>query len=172
MVGGDSEAVELHKQLFLDLATENGFAHVGGPSAGHFTKMVHNAIEYGMMGAIAEGVNILNEHKEALAIDITEALKPYEHGSIIESSLMSWLGSAYNTKGLLERIGGEVPKGETEMEMEYLISSEEVLVLEAAVLQRKITRTKPSFTGTLIAAMRNQFGGHAIINKETIRERK
>lgn len=164
MVGGEEKAVQAHSALFKDLATENGFAHVGGPSAGHFTKMVHNAIEYGMMGAIAEGVNILNEHKEALSIDIHQALKPYEHGSIIESNLMTWLSKAYNTEGLLEAIAGEVPKGETEMEMEYLISSEEVLILEAAVTQRKKTRTKPSFTGTLIAAMRNQFGGHAILH--------
>lgn len=163
MVGGDAHAVHTQTSLFTDLATKNGFAHVGGPSAGHFIKMVHNAIEYGMMGAIAEGINILNEHKEALSIDVKEALKPYEHGSIIESNLMSWLSKAYNTEGLLERIAGGVPKGETEMEMEYLISSEEVLVLEAAVLQRKMTRTNPSFTGTLIAAMRNQFGGHAIL---------
>lgn len=166
MVGGEKEIVTNLSLIFQALATENGYAHVGGPGSGHFTKMVHNAIEYGMMGAIAEGIHILNEHKDGLEIDIKEALKPYQHGSIIESNLMSWLSKAYTTPGLLERIAGEVPKGETEMEMEYLIANEEVLVLEAAVLQRKQTRVAPSFTGTLISAMRNQFGGHAILPKK------
>lgn len=166
MVGGEKETVKSLSHIFQALAIEDGYAHVGGPGSGHFTKMVHNAIEYGMMGAIAEGMNILNEHKDGLDIDITQALKPYEHGSIIESNLMSWLSKAYITPGLLERIAGEVPTGETEMEMEYLIASEEVLVLEAAVVQRKQTRITPSFTGTVISAMRNQFGGHAILPKK------
>lgn len=168
MVGGEKVAVDSVAHIFSDLATVDGFAHIGDPGSGHFTKMVHNAIEYGMMGAIAEGINILNEHKDGLGINIVKALKPYEHGSIIESNLMSWLGKAYNTKGLLEQIAGEVPKGETEMEMEYLIENEQVLVLEAAVRQRKETRTTPSFTGTLIAAMRNQFGGHTIVKKNPL----
>lgn len=167
MVGGETAIVQDHKALFTDLSIDGGYAHVGGPGSGHFTKMVHNAIEYGMMGAIAEGVNILNEHQETLTIDINEALKPYQHGSIIESNLMSWLSNAFNTKGFLEQIAGEVPKGETEMEMEYLILHENVSILEAAVLQRKRTRTEPSYTGTLISAMRNKFGGHKILVKET-----
>ena len=165
MVGGQKETVQKHEHLFSALATEDGYGHVGGTGAGHFVKMVHNGIEYGMMGAIAEGVNILHEHKEGLDIDIKESLKPYQNGSIISSSLMNWLADSYNTEGYLEKIAGEVPKGETEMEMEYLIDNENVRVLEAALLQRKLTRLTPSFIGTLISAMRNQFGGHKTIDK-------
>jgi 6-phosphogluconate dehydrogenase len=165
MIGGDTDVIERNIDLFSALAVQNGYARVGGPGAGHFTKMVHNAIEYGMMGAIAEGVNILHEHKDGLGIDIVEALKPFENGSIIESSLVSWLSQAFRTEGYLEHIAGKVPKGETEMEMEYLIQNENVKVLDAAVLQRKLTRTEPSFIGTLIAAMRNQFGGHQLFKK-------
>ncbi|MFT5849507.1 MAG: 6-phosphogluconate dehydrogenase [Patiriisocius sp.] len=167
MVGGEKKIVERHKHIFTALATENGYGHVGGSGAGHFVKMVHNGIEYGMMGAIAEGINVLHHHKEGLELDINETLKPYQHGSIIESNLMNWISDAYHLDGYLEKIAGEVPLGETEMEMEYLIEHEDVRILDAAVLQRKLTRLKPSFIGTLISAMRNQFGGHKILDKDT-----
>lgn len=160
MLGGDGEVIRAHEVLFNALAVQGGIAHVGASGAGHFTKMVHNGIEYGMMGAIAEGVNVLHAHKEGLAINIPEALKSFENGSIIESRLIAWLAKAYATNGYLEHIAGEVPKGETEMEMEYLSLHEDVRVLAAALLQRKRTRTAPSFIGTLIAAMRKEFGGH------------
>lgn len=166
MVGGEKEVIEKHQELFSDLAITDGYGHVGGPGAGHFVKMVHNGIEYGMMGAIAEGINILDEHKEGLDLDIIQALEPYRHGSIIESNLMDWVADAYHKEGYLEKIAGSVPKGETEMEMEYLIAHENVRVLDAALLQRKLTRLEPSFIGTLIAAMRNQFGGHNVVEKD------
>ena len=168
MVGGTKSTVMRFEHVFMDLAMEKGYGHVGQTGAGHFVKMVHNGIEYGMMGAIAEGINVLHEHKEGLAIDISHALGPYQHGSIITSNLMDWLADAYKTDGYLEKIAGEVPTGETEMEMEYLINHENVRVLDAAVLQRKLTRLEPSFIGTLISAMRNQFGGHQTIEKSDI----
>ncbi len=166
MIGGSVEDFEKFEPLFATLATKNGYGHVGEVGSGHFVKMVHNGIEYGMMGAIAEGINVLHDHKEGLNINILEALKPFEHGSIIESSLISWLVDSYKVEGYLEHIAGKVPVGETEMEMEYLIENENVHVLQAAVQQRKLTRTTPSFIGTLISAMRNQFGGHKT-NKTT-----
>jgi 6-phosphogluconate dehydrogenase len=169
MVGGTKETVKRFEHIFKDLALESGYGHVGETGAGHFVKMVHNGIEYGMMGAIAEGINVLHEHKEGLAINITEALEPYQHGSIITSNLMNWLADAYKTEGYLEKIAGEVPTGETEMEMQYLINHENVRVLDAAVLQRKLTRLDPSFIGTLISAMRNQFGGHKTIGKPDVK---
>lgn len=167
MVGGEAKIVEEHRELFTDLAVADGFAHVGNPGAGHFTKMVHNGIEYGMMGAIAEGIAVLHGHKDSLDIDIKEVLKPYQHGSIIESKLLSWLGEAVHEEGYLDAIAGEVPHGETEIEMEYLIKNERVKMLETAVQQRKDTRTEPSFIGTLISAMRNKFGGHATLKNKS-----
>lgn len=169
MIGGSYEVFARYEWVFQALSIPNGYAHVGASGAGHFCKMVHNGIEYGMMGAIAEGVNVLHEHKDALDLNIHEALKPYEHGSIIQGTLMSWLSDAFRTKGFIEHIAGEVPKGETEMEMEYLTQHEEMLVLQAALEQRKRTRTRPSFIGTLIAAMRYKFGGHAVIHKDQIK---
>ena len=166
MVGGEDEVVLKHEHIFHTLAHENGYGHVGGPGAGHFVKMVHNGIEYGMMGAIAEGINILDEHKDGMHLNIKEALKAYEHGSIIESNLMSWLADAYEDEASLQEIAGKVPRGETEMEMEYLAAHNKVRVLTAALTQRKLTRVEPSFTGTLIAAMRNEFGGHQVLKKQ------
>jgi len=165
MVGGPTEVVNKLEPLFTTLAAKNGFGHVGKTGAGHFVKMVHNGIEYGMMGAIAEGMSFVERQQSELDIKPLEVLKPYEHGSIISSSLMSWLAEAYNTPSYLESIAGEVPQGETEMEMEYIVAQNQSPVLEAALQQRKDTRQNPSRTGTLISAMRNTFGGHKTIKK-------
>ncbi len=165
MVGGKLEVFKEHEHIFAALAAPGGYARVGHEGAGHFVKMVHNGIEYGMMGAIAEGMNVLYEHEEKFGIDLKEVLKPYEHESIITSKLVSWLGDAYRS-GQIEAIAGEVPKGETEEEMKHITTIATVKVLEAALLQRQATREAPSYIGKLIAAMRNQFGGHAVIKSE------
>ena len=165
MVGGDSEIVATHRHIFEALAAPNGFGHVGDSGAGHYVKMIHNGIEYGMMGAIAEGMNVLEERQAEFNIDIEEALKAYEHESIITSKLATWLGDSYRTPGYLDAIVGEVPRGETEAEMEDIVANNNTPVLAAALQQRKETREKPSRIGTLISAMRNQFGGHKTIEK-------
>jgi 6-phosphogluconate dehydrogenase len=162
MVGGEVETFLLVEPLFATLAAPGGYARVGGPGAGHFVKMVHNGIEYGMMGAIAEGMGVLKEHAAEFDISLTEVLKPYEHESVISGKLMMWLRQAYE-EGQVEGIAGEVPRGETESEMEYITTIGEVPVLEAALEQRRATRVEPSYVGKLIAAMRNQFGGHRVI---------
>ncbi len=164
MVGGKTEVFREHEHIFKALAKENGYARVGNAGAGHFVKMVHNGIEYGMMGAIAEGMNVLREHEDSLGISLEEVLKPYEHGSIITSSLMTWTGDAYR-EGQIDAIAGVVPRGETEEEMEHILTLSDVPVLTSAILQRKATREHPSYVGKLIAAMRNQFGGHKVVEK-------
>ena len=165
MVGGNASVFATHEHVFQALAAENGYARVGDAGAGHFVKMVHNGIEYGMMGAIAEGMTVLHEHSQEFGIDLTEVFKPYEHESIISSKLVSWLQVAY-AEGQIDTIQGEVPTGETEFEMEHITTIGEVRVLEAALAQRKATRETPSYLGKLVAAMRNQFGGHKTVPKE------
>lgn len=165
MVGGDAEVFAKHEHVYEALAAPGGYARVGDAGAGHFVKMVHNGIEYGMMGAIAEGVTVLHEHEEQFGIDLKAVFKPYEHESIISSKLVSWLREAYE-EGQIELIKGEVPTGETESEMEHVTTIADVKVLKAALEQRKQTRENPSYLGTLVAAMRNQFGGHTVITKE------
>lgn len=165
MIGGDMEVFQSVEPLFRDLAAPEGYARVGAAGAGHFVKMIHNGIEYGMMGAIAEGVTVLHEHQQQFDIDLKEVFKPYEHESIISSKLVSWLREAYE-EGQIEVITGEVPTGETETEMEHIIAElGDVAVLKAALAQRKATREQPSYLGKLVAAMRNQFGGHKTIQK-------
>jgi len=165
MVGGDKKIFLKHEHIFAALATVNGYARVGDAGAGHFVKMIHNGIEYGMMGAIAEGMTVLHEHEDQFGIDLKEVFKPYEHESIISSKLVSWLKTAYE-EGQIELIKGEVPMGETEFEMEHITTLGDVKVLEAALAQRKQTREQESYLGKLVAAMRNQFGGHKVITKE------
>ncbi len=162
MVGGELDTFLSVEGLFAALAVTDGYARVGGPGAGHFVKMVHNGIEYGMMGAIAEGMGVLHEYAPEFGIDLTAVLKPYEHESIISGKLMTWLRQAYE-EGQIEVITGEVPRGETESEMEHITTIGEVPVLEAALEQRRATRVEPSYVGKLIAAMRNRFGGHRVI---------
>jgi 6-phosphogluconate dehydrogenase len=164
MVGGEHEIYSQNEMLFAALATKDGYARVGNAGAGHFVKMVHNGIEYGMMGAIAEGMDVLHRHDEEFGIVLPEVLKPYEHESIISSKLVSWLSRAY-AEGQVEAIKGEVPEGETESEMEHILTLGNTKVLAAALLQRKETREQESYIGKLIAAMRNQFGGHRVISK-------
>ena len=165
MVGGEQTVFDTHEHIFKAFANRGGYARVGGAGAGHFVKMIHNGIEYGMMGALAEGFSILHDHESALGIDITQVLKPYTHESIIAGKLTDWLADAY-TQGQVEAIEGIVPQGETESEMEHITTLGETKVLEAALAQRKQTREKPSYLGKLVAAMRNQFGGHKVVTKQ------
>lgn len=165
MVGGGLEVVSDIESIFKALAIKDGYARVGDIGAGHFVKMVHNGIEYGMMGALAEGMNYVEEHGKEMKVDIEKVLNPYQHGSIISSALMDWLADSYRTDGYLEAIAGEVPRGETEEEMESIIKSGETPILESSVKQRKATRGNPSRVGVLLSAMRNQFGGHAVVKK-------
>lgn len=168
MVGGEKSVVKEIEPIFETLAMKNGYAHVGKTGAGHFVKMVHNGIEYGMMGAIAEGMSYIEDHQSEFEIDVKQVLNPYQHGSIVTSNLMDWMADSYRTEGYLEAIAGEVPRGETEEEMEYIITAGKTPVLAASVEQRKATRGNPSRIGTLLSAMRNQFGGHAVVKKDDV----
>lgn len=165
MIGGDKEVFKKVEVLFKDMSVKDGYGYMGQSGAGHFVKMVHNGIEYGMMGAIAEGVQAIKD--SPLGIDPQTATRVYAHGSIIQSRLVDWLQQAYQ-EGLVEQVKGEVPKGETEEEMEKLeglmvgLGSAKMDILQTARLMRVATRTNPNYAGKLLAAMRNKFGGHAV----------
>ena len=160
MVGGDRKIFRKVEKLFKDMSVKNGYGYMGKSGAGHFVKMVHNGIEYGMMGAIGEGVEAVKDYSQN--IDLKEAVKVYAHGSIIESRLMKWLFDSFNKRGYLDSISGTVPKGETEEEMEKLEKIAKMNILREARKMRVETRKKHSYAGKLIAAMRNQFGGHSV----------
>ena len=163
MIGGDIESFNYMKNIFKDLALPDGFAYLGGSGAGHYVKMVHNGIEYGMMSALGEGFEAIKN--SPLNVDLKEVAKVYSHGSIVDSKLMTWLSEAFHEVGYLDSISGNVPKGETEEEMKKLLGEAEMPSLVNALKVREDSRTTPTYTGKLISAMRNKFGGHKV-NKE------
>jgi len=159
MAGGDRAAYRKIEPLLKDLCVKDGYGYTGKSGAGHFAKMVHNGIEYGMMGAINEGMEAIKKHRKEFGFDLMEVSKVYANGSIIDGKLTKWLHYAYSIKGFMEKISCEVPKGETEDEMRKLEKIAEMRILHQAILMRERTRKK-KYCGSAIAAMRNVFGGH------------
>lgn len=160
MVGGERKLFDAYEELFADLSVENGYGYMGPSGTGHYVKMVHNGIEYGMMSAIGQGMTALADYEDAGTINLGEAIKVYSHGSIIESRLMSWLGDAWHRDEGLAQVDGEVPYGETEKEMERLEKMASMSVLTAAREARVGTRGEASLFGKIINALRFEFGGH------------
>ena len=164
MVGGERNIFRKVERLFRDMCVKDGYGYMGKPGAGHFVKMVHNGIEYGMMGALAEGFNAIEGQKQRFSINLKEVAKVYAHGSIIEGRLASLLWDSFRTPGYLSRISCIVPKGETEEEMRYLEKLSGMPILYQARLMRVKSR-KHKVCGKLVAALRNQFGGHKVLKK-------
>jgi len=164
MVGGRKEIFKKVEALFRDMCVKHGYGYMGGSGAGHFVKMVHNGIEYGMMGAINEGMKAIEKHKKKFGTNLKEVAKVYSHGSIIESRLMTWLHHSFSEEKYLDNISCEVPKGETEDEIKKLAKMADTPVLLSAIKMREDSR-KGTFCADLIAAMRNEFGGHKVKKK-------
>ena len=163
MIGGDKKIFKKIEALFRDMCVKDGYGYVGKSGAGHYVKMVHNGIEYGMIGSIAEGMQAIRESQ--FKPDMRETTRILAHGSIIESRLTSWLQKSFDKKNYLDKISGTVPKGETEEEMKKLEKMVYMPILHTAISQREESRKKPSYAGKLTAAMRNQFGGHKVKKK-------
>jgi 6-phosphogluconate dehydrogenase len=161
MVGGDVPTYDTYEPLFTDLAVKNGYAYMGTHGAGHFVKMVHNGIEYGMMQAIAEGFDILRESQyNPLLTDVAQL---YNHGSVIESRLMGWLQSGLDAYG--EDLAGITGRASASGEGLWTVETAHELdvpvkVIEDSLKAREKSQKKPSFQGQVISVMRNQFGGH------------
>jgi 6-phosphogluconate dehydrogenase len=163
MVGGDDDAVAQVEPVFLDLAPKDGYAHVGAAGAGHFTKMVHNGIEYGLMQAYAEGFEVME--KSEFGLDLHEIAGIWRYGSVVRSWLLDLLHSAFEEEGAhLEKIRGYVEdSGEGRWTIAEAIAEDvPVPVITAALFARFASREDESFAAKVNAALRNQFGGHAI----------
>ncbi|KKU76516.1 MAG: 6-phosphogluconate dehydrogenase, decarboxylating [Parcubacteria group bacterium GW2011_GWA2_47_64] len=163
MVGGRKELFDKHEKLFRDISVENGYGYVGKSGAGHFVKMVHNGIEYGMMQAIAEGFEIMK--KSGFALNLTKVTDLYNHGSVVESRLVGWLKAGFEKYGEdLGEISGKVShSGEglwtVEAAKEMGIPAP---IIEGALKFRIDSQQKPSYSGRVLSAMRNMFGGHEV----------
>jgi 6-phosphogluconate dehydrogenase len=163
MVGGDDDAVAQVEPVFRDLAPEDGYAHVGASGAGHFTKMVHNGIEYGLMQAYAEGFAVME--KSEFGLDLHEIAGIWRYGSVVRSWLLDLLHSAFEVEGThLEKIRGYVEdSGEGRWTIAEAIAEDvPVPVIAAALFARFASREDESFAAKVNAALRNQFGGHAV----------
>jgi 6-phosphogluconate dehydrogenase len=163
MVGGDDDAVAQVEPVFRDLAPEDGYAHVGASGAGHFTKMVHNGIEYGLMQAYAEGFDVMQASE--FDLDLHEIAGIWRYGSVVRSWLLELLHAAFEQEGShLEKIRGYVDdSGEGRWTIAEAIAEDvPVPVITAALFARFASRQEESFAAKVNAALRNQFGGHAV----------
>jgi 6-phosphogluconate dehydrogenase len=171
MVGGPHEAVERLRPAFETLAPENGWAHVGPGGAGHFVKMVHNAIEYGLMQAYAEGFELM--HHSDYDLDLREISGIWRYGSVVRSWLLELLHEAFEEHGSgLEEIGAFVEdSGMGRWSINEAISEAvPTPVLAASLFARFASRREINFSAKVAAALRNQFGGHAIRAVEHAKE--
>ncbi len=163
MVGGDRKTFDYLFPLFVDISVPEGVEFFEGVGAGHFVKMVHNGIEYGMMQAIAEGFAVLKKSKYLL--DLTKVANIYNHGSVIESRLVGWLKNAFELHGddLIDISGSVKHTGEGQWTVKTAIELElKAKIIEEALKFRIQSEKKPSYTGKILTALRNQFGGHDI----------
>lgn len=161
MVGGDKKIFKKVEILFRDMCVKNGYGYMGNSGAGHFIKMIHNGIEYGMMGALNEGFEAIKKFQRKFKTNLKEVAKVYNNGSIIEGKLTNWLLNSFQSPKYLDNISCEVPKGETEKEMKHLEKISKMPVLKQARLMRVNSRSK-GVCGRIVSALRNQFGGHKV----------
>jgi 6-phosphogluconate dehydrogenase len=163
MVGGDDDAVARLEPVFTALAPEDGYAHVGASGAGHFTKMVHNGIEYGLMQAYAEGFEVMQ--KSEFDLDLHEIAGIWRYGSVVRSWLLELLYDALEKGGNeLTHIRGFVEdSGEGRWTIAEAIAEDvPVPVITAALFARFASRQDESYAAQITAALRNEFGGHAV----------
>jgi len=165
MIGGEAAPVERLRPIFETLApaADRGWGHVGPSGAGHFTKMVHNGIEYGMMQAYAEGFSIL-QHKTEMQLDLAQVAELWRHGSVVRSWLLDLTARALGENPTMQGIAPYVSdSGEGRWTVAEAIDLDvPAPVITLSLLQRLRSRDTDSYADKLLSAMRNQFGGHAI----------
>lgn len=163
MVGGERDAVAIVEPLFLTLAPQDGYAHVGGPGAGHFTKMVHNGIEYGMLQAFAEGFDLLHSATE-YDLDLHQIAGIWNHGSVVRSWLLELAEDAFAKDARLDSLKGYVDdSGEGRWTvLEAVERGVNAGVLAQSLFARFTSREDNAFSMRVIAALRNEFGGHPV----------
>ena len=162
MVGGDADAVRKCEPVFRTLAPPNGYAHVGKAGAGHFSKMVHNGVEYGMMQAYGEGFEILET--SPFEFDLEQVAGIWCYGSVVRSWLLELAVLAFKADpGLKDIRGYEEDTGEGRWTVQAAIDQDvPAPVITLSLMQRFVSRQEESFSAKVIAALRNQFGGHAV----------
>ena len=163
MVGGDTETFALIEPIVRTISLPNGYQHFAGNGAGHFVKMVHNGIEYGMMQAIAEGFSIMK--RSPFDLDLMKVTDIYQHGSVIQSRLVGWLQTG------LKQFGPELAAVSSTVahtgEGAWTVKTAKKLGVPAPIIAgalefRTQSAANPSYTGQLLSLIRHMFGGHAV----------
>jgi len=162
MVGGNERVYAQYETLFKDLSVSGGYLYAGKSGAGHFVKMVHNGIEYGMMQALAEGFDVLRTSD--FNLPLTDVAELYNHGSVIESRLVGWLKDGYEEYG--EDLAGITGSAAASGEGKWTVETAKKLSVPAPVIAdalrvREESQKKPTYQGQVLSVMRNQFGGHS-----------
>lgn len=166
MIGGDQEAFEKIEDVFRLICVPKGYLYCGPAGSGHYLKMVHNGIEYGMMQAIGEGFNLL--HHASYEYDLEKVATVFNHGSVIRSWLMELTENALRENPNMENISGEVPSsGEGKWTVEEMLEMHQSApVITQSLLTRYSSMDKEKYGEKVIASLRNQFGGHAVPKAE------
>ncbi|SEA76160.1 6-phosphogluconate dehydrogenase [Thalassobacillus cyri] len=165
MIGGEETEFRAIESIFRDTSVENGYLYAGKEGSGHFLKMVHNGIEYGMMQAIAEGYEILE--KSPFDYDYAAVSKVWNNGSVIRSWLVELMEQAFSKDAKLEDIRGVMnSSGEGKWTMETALEYEMATpVIAMSLMMRYRSQENDTFSGKVVAALRNEFGGHAVVKK-------
>lgn len=166
MIGGDADVFEYVSDVFKNISVENGSLYTGAAGSGHFTKMVHNGIEYGMMQSIAEGFEVF-EHSE-FDIDFHKTAKLFNHGSVVRSWLMELTENAFSKDAKLDGIKGIMhSSGEGKWTLETALDlGVPTPVIALSIMMRYRSQMSDTFSGKVVAALRNEFGGHAVEKNE------
>ena len=167
MIGGAKETYDRLESsgLFADTCLPEGWGHMGNVGAGHYVKMVHNGIEYGMMQSIAEGFDLMR-HSKDFDLDLKEITEVYSHGSVITSSLVSWMHDAYEKYGKdLNEISG---KASASGEGRWTLEAGErdgidMPSIALALKKRESSQQQPTYQGKVVSAMRGEFGHHPVV---------
>ncbi|MEI3612798.1 phosphogluconate dehydrogenase (NAD(+)-dependent, decarboxylating) [Pseudogracilibacillus sp. SO30301A] len=165
MIGGDQDKFKEIEHIFKDISLENGYMYTGEAGSGHFLKMVHNGIEYGMMQAIAEGFEILN--KSEYNYDMEKVARVWNNGSVVRSWLMELMEDIFSADPNLENLKGVMgSSGEGKWTVETALDLQvPAPVITLALMMRYRSLEYDTFTGKVIAALRREFGGHDVILK-------
>ncbi|ASS65502.1 MULTISPECIES: phosphogluconate dehydrogenase (NAD(+)-dependent, decarboxylating) [unclassified Paenibacillus] len=166
MVGGDADAWETVEPIFRDTSVPDGYLYAGKSGSGHFLKMVHNGIEYGMMAAIGEGFEVLE--KSGFDFDYEKVARVWNNGSVIRSWLMELSERAFAKDADLEELRGVMnSSGEGKWTVETALDLQAAIpVIAMSLMMRYRSLESDTFTGKVVAALRNEFGGHAVVRSE------
>lgn len=165
MIGGDTEVFRTIEPVFNDICVENGFMYAGKSGSGHFLKMVHNGVEYGMMQSIAEGFEVLE--KSQFDFDYEAVARVWNNGSVVRSWLMELTENAFSKDPKLDSIKGVMQSsGEGKWTVETALDLQTATpVIALSLMMRYRSLEEDTFTGKVVAALRNEFGGHGVVNK-------